>query len=322
MSTPLLQVERLTRTFPWRGNEVVALEEVSFSIARGETLGLLGESGCGKTTLARTVLRLIEPDGGSIRFDGQELVGLKSRALRSLRRRMQPVFQDPFGSLSPRLTVGEIVAEALILHGRFTRRERDHQVAALLEAMGLSADMLRRYPHELSGGQRQRIGIARALAAGPELVVADEPVSALDVSVQAQILNLFAKLRKERALTYLFIAHDLRVVAHLSDRVAVMYGGRLVEVAPTEALFHRPRHPYTQLLLASAPTLDPRQRTVPAKGAGAPLSRRKPPSGCAFHPRCPVAEERCRLERPPLLEVSPDHHSACFLEHPSPNGSG
>ncbi len=318
---PLLEVRDLSVKYPVRRGpfgavtaHLRAVDGVSFEVRRGETLGLVGESGCGKTTLARAVLRLLEPDSGSIRFDGQELVGLSQRALRPIRRRLQMIFQDPYASLDPRMTVGDIVGEPIAIHGLAKRRERRARVEKLLDAMGLPKGVIDRYPHELSGGQRQRIGIARSLAVHPELVVADEPVSALDVSIQAQILNLLSDLQRELWLTYVFIAHDLNVVRHVSTRVAVMYLGRIVEIAPAAELYAKARHPYTRALLSAIPVADPERRQTRTPLQGEPPSAVEPPSGCAFHPRCPHASERCRAERPPIVEVGPNHGSACFLE--------
>ena len=309
--TELLRVEGLTKHFPVRRGvlrrqvgTVRALSDVSFSLAEGETLAVVGESGCGKSTLGRAVLRLHEPSSGSIRLDGQEVTALDPRALRAARRRMQIIFQDPFGSLNPRMTVRETLSEPLLLHGLATPETVRAKVDELVVMCGLSAWHADRYPHEFSGGQRQRVGIARALATRPQLIVCDEPVSALDVSVQAQIVNLLQDLQAELGLAYIFISHDLGVVRHIADRVAVMYLGRIVELAPTEALYADPRHPYTRLLLSSAPRPDPTvaRHKVPVEG-GTP-SAMALPSGCAFHPRCPLAVDRCRSERPVLRSVA------------------
>ena len=279
----------------------------------GETVGLVGESGCGKSTLARLALRLIEPDSGEIHFEDRDVRALSRSQLRALRRRMQIVFQDPFASLNPRMTVGETIGEGLRVHRVARGAELERRVAELLDTVGLARDQASRYPHEFSGGQRQRIGIARALALEPQLVVADEPVSSLDVSIQAQILNLLLELPRRFGLAYLFISHDLRVVRHLSRRVAVMYLGRVVERAPADPLYARPQHPYTQALLSAVPVPEPgagRRRQVLSGDVPSPIS---PPSGCPIHPRCPKAIERCKVERPELREVRPSHFSACHL---------
>ena len=318
---PLLQVRDLKVHFPVRGGllgrvrgVVKAVDGVGFDVVRGETLGLVGESGCGKSTLGRALLRLVEPTAGSIRFDGQVLTGQSQRRLRPLRRRMQLVFQDPYASLNPRMTVRDILGEPFAIHGLARERgEREREVAALVDAMGLPREALDRYPHEFSGGQRQRIGIARAIALRPDLVVADEPISALDVSIQAQIVNLLVDLQRERGLTYVFIAHDLKVVEYVSTRVAVMYLGRIVELAPAAQLYRRPRHPYTQALLSAVPVPDPGRARTRLLVPGEPPSPLSPPSGCAFHPRCPHVMERCRRESPPLFPLGDGHAAACFL---------
>jgi peptide/nickel transport system ATP-binding protein len=316
----LLEVKDLRTHFPIRRGawgrvrgHVRAVDGVSLHIAKGETLGLVGESGCGKSTLGRSVLRLLEPTSGSVALDGVELTALSPRALRPLRRKMQMVFQDPYGSLNPRMTVGEIVGEPFAIHRVASGEERRRRVLKLLDQMGLHADAYDRAPHELSGGQRQRIGIARAIALDPELIVADEPISALDVSIQAQIVNLLADLQKQRGLSYLFIAHDLKIVEYLSTRVAVMYLGKIVESAPSEALYRSPKHPYTQALLSAVPVPDPdRQRSRILLGGELP-SPSAPPPGCPFHPRCPHAFDRCKVEVPPLYDLGGGHTSACFL---------
>jgi peptide/nickel transport system ATP-binding protein len=295
---------------------VRAVDEVSFHVDAGETLSLVGESGCGKTTTARCILRAVTPTAGEIRFRTSEgsvldVATLPKSRLRPLRRQMQMIFQDPFSSLNPRRTLLDIVAEPLVANGVGSRHERVDRVAELLRLVGLRPEYMRRYPHAFSGGQRQRIGIARALALNPRLVVADEPVSALDVSVQAQILNLMLDLQSQLGLTYLFVAHDLSVVKHVSDRVAVMYVGQIVETAPTEALFAAPRHPYTEALLSAVPKPDPRLRTQRIVLEGEVADPANPPPGCYFHPRCPYAVAACRTERPALEEVSPGHDVRC-----------
>jgi oligopeptide/dipeptide ABC transporter ATP-binding protein len=320
VTEPLLRVRDLVKHYPIRrgllgrvAGQVRAVDGVSFEVREGEVLGLVGESGCGKTTTGRCVLRLIEPTSGSVRFDGVEVTTLPRRELRALRRRMQIVFQDPYSSLNPRLTVGNMLAEPLAVHGLARGARARERVAELLTLVGLSPDHARRYPHEFSGGQRQRIGIARALAVEPRLIVADEPVSALDVSIQAQIVNLLRDLQRRMRLTYVFVAHDLSVVEHLSDRVAVMYLGRIVESASRDELYREPLHPYTRSLLAAVPVPDParaRRRTVLAGDVPSPA---RPPSGCRFHPRCPFAEARCAAEEPALREVRPGRWSACHF---------
>ncbi len=318
----LLQVRDLVKHFevsaPFRGARgiVRAVDGVSFDIHRGETLGLVGESGCGKTTTGRCILRLERPTSGSIVFEGRDLATLSETELRAVRRRMQVVFQDPYSSLNPRMTVGQIVAEPLAVHRLVTGAPaRAARVRDLLRQVGLLPQHAGRYPHELSGGQRQRVGVARALAMEPSLLVCDEPVSALDVSIQAQIINLLEDLQAQLGLTYLFVAHDLSVVRHLSDRVAVMYLGRIVELADRKAVYEAPVHPYTRALLSAVPIPDPelevqRERIVLGGEVPSPL---KPPSGCVFHPRCPIAIERCSREVPPLREVRPGHWGACHL---------
>jgi oligopeptide/dipeptide ABC transporter ATP-binding protein len=294
---------------------VRAVQNVSFVIGRGETLALVGESGCGKTTVARCILRAMPPTAGAIRFSPQpgtavDLAPLSRRALRPLRRDIQMIFQDPYASLNPRMMVGDIIAEPLLVNG-VPAAQRRARVSELLDLVGLPVAARTRFPHAFSGGQRQRIGIARALALDPALVVADEPVSALDVSVQAQIINLLLDLQDRLRLSMLFVAHDLGVVRHVSDRVAVMYVGRIVETAPTAALYTRPRHPYTEALLAAVPKPDPALRDSASAPIGEIADPANPPSGCAFHPRCPYAKERCRLELPVLQEIAPAHWSAC-----------
>ena len=317
MSEALLRVRELRKYFPVRGGfmgqraYVHAVEEVDLDIQKGETVGLVGESGCGKSTLGRLILRLIEADAGQIEFMGEDVRALERRALRALRRRMQIIFQDPYASLNPRMTVGEAIAEGLHIHRIAKASELPQRVAELLEIVGMNAAHASRYPHEFSGGQRQRIGIARALALEPQLIVADEPVSSLDVSIQAQILNLLLDLQQRFGMAYLFISHDLRVVRHLSDRVAVMYLGRIVEWAPAEELYRQAQHPYTQALLSAVPEPGRQQQRVMLEG-DVP-SALSPPSGCPFHPRCPLAVEVCSREQPQLREVKSQHFSACHL---------
>ena len=307
----LVEVEGLRCSFPAGGRTVRAVDGISFGIARGETLALVGESGCGKTTTGRLLLRLAEADGGSVRFDGTALGGLQGAALRAMRRRMQIVFQDPGGSFNPRMSVAALVAEPLHLAGA-SRQEQRARVAELLPLVGLAPEYGSRYPHEFSGGQRQRIGIARALATRPDFVVCDEPVSALDVSVQAQVVNLLLDVQRRFRLTYLFISHDLRVVRHVATRVAVMYLGRIVEMADRDALYRTPRHPYTRALLASVPSHQAggRRRAPPV---GEVASAAAIPPGCRFHPRCPHAIEVCSREDPALRAAGPRHEAACHL---------
>jgi oligopeptide/dipeptide ABC transporter ATP-binding protein len=303
---PILEVENLMKHFPVKGGRIYALNGVSFRQARGETIGIVGESGCGKSTLARTVLRLIEPTSGQLVFDGENLLGLPPRALRRRRRDMQIVFQDPYASLDPRVQIGTSIEEPLIIHRFGSRAERARRVAELLELVGLGAEVAARYPHEFSGGQRQRIGIARAIAAGPKLVIADEPVSALDVSIQSQILNLLVELRDRLALSMLFISHDLAVIRYISERVAVMYLGQLVEFGDAAAIYEEPAHPYTQALLSAIPQPDPDRRRKRIVLAGDVPSPEHPPAGCPFHPRCPQAMDRCRTEVPPERNIGSD----------------
>ena len=324
MSGALLEVTDLVKHFPVKSGVLIdrevarvrAVDGVSFALHEGETLGLVGESGCGKSTVCRAILQLVAPTSGSVRFDGRELVGLSPRELRPLRRQIQMIFQDPFASLNPRKRVGQIVGDPLALHGLADGAELKRTVQELLERVGLQAEHYNRYPHEFSGGQRQRIGIARAIGLRPKVVIADEPVSALDVSVQAQIINLLDDLQREFAMAYLFVAHDLGVVRHVSDRVAVMYLGKIVEQADADSLYRRPRHPYTHALLSAVPIPDPRGRSDRHRStlSGDVPSPIDPPSGCRFHTRCPVATDVCRSTEPALLEVGSGHWVACH--HP------
>jgi len=322
-SGALLEVRNLVKHFPAGGGVlaresgvVKAIDDVSFDIRRGETLGLVGESGCGKTTTGRCILQLERATSGRILFEGTDVTTLKGEALRDVRRRVQVIFQDPYASLNPRMTIGQILAEPLKVHGIVADpAAREARVQELLQQVGLLPQHARRYPHQLSGGQRQRVGVARALAMEPSLIVCDEPVSALDVSIQAQIINLLEDLQSRLGLTYLFIAHDLSVVRHISDRVAVMYLGKIVEIADRSALYEEPLHPYTRALLSAVPIPDPaleakRERTVLR---GEVPSALRPPPGCVFHPRCPLAVERCSAEIPPLREIKPGHWAACHL---------
>jgi oligopeptide transport system ATP-binding protein len=319
MAEPLLRVRNLKKYFPIRGGllskevaRVHAVDDVSFDILAGETLGLVGESGCGKSTTGRSILRLIEPTSGEVWFQDKNVTTLDKRSLRHLRRDMQIIFQDPYASLNPRMTIGSIIGEALVIHKLAkSKREREERVVHLLETVGMSADHLRRYPHEFSGGQRQRIGIARALAVSPKLIVCDEPVSALDVSIQAQVINLLEDLQKQFNLTYLFIAHDLSVVEHISTRVAVMYLGKVVEIAPGKELYTNPKHPYTEALLSAVPIPDPavkRKRIILEGDVPSPI---KPPSGCRFHTRCSIRVPSCSENEQVLKEINPGHWVAC-----------
>jgi oligopeptide/dipeptide ABC transporter ATP-binding protein len=296
-----------------RKETVQAVNGVSLDVARRETLGLVGESGCGKTTLGRTILRLVERTSGTVRFDGEDVFALGPEALRRMRRRMQIIFQDPYASLNPRMSIGRAVREGIEVHRLAAGREAERRVTALLEEVGLSADAAQRYPHEFSGGQRQRAGIARALAVEPEFIVCDEPVSALDVSVQAQVLNLLADLQARRGLSYLFISHDLAVIRHIAPRVAVMYLGRIVEEGPSGPIYTRALHPYTQALLSAVPVPDPKTKRQRILLSGEPPSAVHPPAGCPFHPRCahPLKDETCRTTRPELRELEPQHRVAC-----------
>jgi oligopeptide/dipeptide ABC transporter ATP-binding protein len=317
---PVIEVRDLKKHFPVRKGllrrtvgQVYAVDGISFTIGEGETLGLVGESGCGKTTAGRAVLRLTEPTSGAIEVNGEDITKLSKAEMRPYRRQMQIVFQDPFSSLNPRMVVGDIVGEPLSVHGVARGKELKEQVAALFQRVGLRPAQMANYPHQFSGGQRQRIGIARALALGPKLIVADEPVSALDVSIQAQVINLLTDLQRERQLSYLFISHNLAVVEYISHRIAVMYLGRIVEYADTKSIFTRGQHPYTEALLSAVPVPDPaikRKKIVLQGDVPSPV---KPPPGCHFHTRCPYAVARCRVESPLLREIAPGHHVSCHL---------
>jgi oligopeptide/dipeptide ABC transporter ATP-binding protein len=315
----LIQVKNLVKYFPVRGGVlqrvvawVQAVDDVSFTIREGETIGLVGESGCGKTTIGRAMLSLVEPTSGSVIFDGQDIFKLRPGELKAMRRNMQIIFQDPYASLDPRMPIGESISEGLRIHRVGNARERLDTVIEMLHKVGMEDYHSRRYPHEFSGGQRQRIGIARALALRPKFIVADEPVSALDVSIQSQVLNILKDLQKDFGLTYMFIAHNLSVVEHISDRVAVMYLGKMVEMAHRAEFFRNPLHPYTQALMSAIPIPDPtikRERIILQGDVPSPLN---PPGGCRFHPRCPVAMDHCKVEEPPFREVSTDHWIACW----------
>jgi len=320
----LLKVRSLKKYFPVESGlfhravgQVKAVDGVSFDLFKGETLGLVGESGCGKTTLGRTLLRVFEPTEGTVTFRLEDreinLTSLDQRSLRPIRRHIQMIFQDPYSSLNPRMTILDLIGEPLRLNKLAEGRELEKRVMGLMEVVGLEVKHLKRYPHAFSGGQRQRIGIARALALNPKLIVADEPVSALDVSIQAQILNLLQDLQNEFDLTYVFIAHDLSVIEHISDRVAVMYVGKIVEMAPAKELFQKPRHPYSEALLASVPKPDPDLRSKKNRLKGEVANPAAPPPGCIFHPRCPYARDLCKTDIPPLVEVEPNHLAACHF---------
>ncbi|WP_316204502.1 dipeptide ABC transporter ATP-binding protein [Bradyrhizobium sp. SZCCHNS3051] len=318
---PLLSVRNLTKAFPIRGGllkrqigSVRAVDGVNFDIEPSETFGLVGESGCGKSTTGRCVLRLIEPSSGELNFEGKDVIALSGESLRALRRDIQIIFQDPYASLNPRMTIGAIIGEALTIHGLATSRQQyEERIVHLLETVGLQADHMTRYPHEFSGGQRQRIGIARAIAVEPKLIICDEPVSALDVSIQAQVINLLEDLQQKFGIAYLFVAHDLSVVEHISRRVAVMYLGRIVETAPSRQLYSTPKHPYTEALLSAVPIPDPSVKRKRVRLKGEVPSPINPPSGCHFHTRCPIAKDVCSKEVPPLKASAEGHLVACHF---------
>lgn len=316
----LLKVRNLKKHYPIRGGvfkqpigHVKAVDGISFDLYRGETLGIVGESGSGKSTLGRSLVRLLDPTDGEIIFQGVPIEGLSNRQLMKYRKDMQMIFQDPFSSLNPRMKIKKIVGEPIAAQGHMTKREMEERVAHLLEKVGLPAEAKNKYPHEFSGGQRQRIGIARALSLNPKLIIGDEPVSALDMSIQAQVLNLMKDLQEEFGLTYIFIAHDLSVVKHISDRVGVMYLGRMAEIGPKKALYSNPLHPYTQALMSAVPSTDVDQPRERIRLKGEPPNPANPPKGCAFHPRCPLAFERCAMERPEMTHMGDGHYVACHL---------
>lgn len=320
MTEPIVKLENVKKYFPIRGGvfsrvvgNIKAVDDISFSIQKGETLGLVGESGCGKSTLGRTILKLLDPTAGKVFYKDFDIFATQKEELRNLRREMQIIFQDPYSSLNPRLNVGEIIGECLEIHGIAYGREKQEKVESMLEVCGLAPHHRRRYPHEFSGGQRQRIGIARALTLNPDFIVADEPISSLDVSIQAQIVNLMEELQEKFGLTYLFISHDLSMVRHISDHVAVMYLGKIVEISGKKELYQNPLHPYTQALLSAVPVLDPDHKSKRIILRGDVPSPANPPQGCNFNPRCIYAEERCRNEEPELRDVGSEHQVSCHL---------
>jgi oligopeptide/dipeptide ABC transporter ATP-binding protein len=320
MANHLLEVRNLKKYFPIKGGimrrtigHVKAVDDVSFFVRHGETLGIVGESGCGKSTTGRLILRLIEPTGGQVLFEGTDLASLSKSQMRSMRQHLQMVFQDPYASLNPRMTVGSIIAEPLLVNKKATKAEAEKKAAELMEIVGLSPSKLKAYPHEFSGGQRQRIGIARALALNPKLIIADEAVSALDVSIQSQVLNLMKDLQEQYKLSYLFISHNLSVVKHISDRVGVMYLGRMVEIGDKRGLYSNPLHPYTQALLSAVPEPNPKLKRERIILTGDVPSPANPPSGCAFHPRCPKAHDLCKQVRPSMIKINEEQFVACHL---------
>ncbi|PSL45957.1 peptide/nickel transport system ATP-binding protein/oligopeptide transport system ATP-binding protein [Salsuginibacillus halophilus] len=320
LGEPLVEVNNVKKYFPVKGGvlkrkvgDVKAVDDISFTVYKGETIGIVGESGSGKSTLGRMIIRLLDPTEGEIRFDGEDITNLPQRKMRPHRRNIQMIFQDPYASLNPRMNIGEIIEEPMLIQNMFTKQEREERVVDLLERVGLGAEARKKYPHEFSGGQRQRIGIARALSTRPQMIIGDEPVSALDVSVQSQVLNLMEDLQDEFDLTYMFIAHDLSVVKHISDRVGVMYLGRMAEIAPKDSLYDKPLHPYTQALISAVPSTNVEEKKERQVLEGDLPSPSNPPAGCPFHTRCPEAHERCKEKRPELAHMGEGHYVACHL---------